>query len=119
MSEQVQTLFDSDTAEAEAMALASKEIQLAEETVMEMAEVGKKLIYAIGENVQQLKRAKVKKRDILLLLPPKALGCIKLAAQVELLQGQVRGRKRLTLFGCRVQVEKDIDKIIIGQEVKV
>ena len=115
MTEQVTTIFDSDAAEAEAMALASKEIRLAEETVMEMAEVGKKLIYAIGENVQQLKRAKVKKGDILLLLPPKALGCIKLAAPVELLQG----RGRLTLFGCRVGINKQNDRIFVGQEVKV
>ncbi|MBR2621075.1 MAG: hypothetical protein IKC97_01735 [Clostridia bacterium] len=115
MSEKVQTIFDSDAAEAEAMALASKEIRLAEETVMEMAEIGKRLIYAIGENVQQLKRAKVKERDILVLLPPKALGYIKLAAPVELLQG----RGRLTLFGCRVGINKQNDRIFVGQEVKV
>ena len=115
MSEKVQTLFDSEAAEAEAMALASKEIRLAEETVMEMAEIGKRLIYAIGENVQKLERAKVKKGDILILLPPKALGCIKLAAPVELLQG----RGRLTLFGCRVGINKQSDRIFVGQEVKV
>ncbi len=106
MSEKVQTIFDSDAAEAEAMALASKEIRLAEETVIEMAEIGKRLIYAIGENVQKLERAKVKKGDILILLPPKALGCIKLAAPVELLQG----RGRLTLFGCRVGINKQNDR---------
>jgi hypothetical protein len=76
---------------------------------------GKRLIYGIGEMVRQLRRAKVKKKDILILMPKRALACIKLAAPVELLQG----RGRLTLFGCRVGINKQSDRIFIGQEVKV
>lgn len=104
MSEQVTTLFDSDAAEAE---------------VAEMVETGKRLVYAIGSAIDKMRALEVKRSDLRILLPARALACIKMAAPVELLQGQVRGRKRVTLFGCRVQVEKDIDKIIIGQEVKV
>lgn len=102
MSEQVQTLFDSDLAEAEAEIMAS-------------AVDGKRLIYGIGNAVQQLKRARVREKDILILTPPYALACIKLAAPVELLQG----RGRLTLFGCRVGINKQSDRIFVGQEVKV
>jgi hypothetical protein len=102
MIEQVQTLFDSDVAEFE-------------EEVSVLAMEGKRLIYGIGDAVQQLRRAKVKKKDILILLPRRAMACIKLAAPVELLQG----RGRLTLFGCRVGINKQSDRIFIGQEVKV
>ena len=102
MSEQVKTIFDSDAAEVE-------------EVVSVMAMDGKRLIYGIGDAVQQLKRAKVKKKDILILMPQQAMACIKLAAPVEML----RGAERVTLFGCRVEINKQIDKIFIGQEVKV
>ena len=102
MSEQVKTIFDSDAAEVE-------------EVVSVMAMDGKRLIYGIGDAVQQLRRAKVKKKDILILLPPRAMACIKLAAPV----GMLRGAERVTLFGCRVEINKQIDKIFIGQEVKV
>ena len=102
MIEQVTTLFDSDLAEVEAEIAAS-------------AVDGKKLIYGIGEAVQQLKRAKVKKKDILILMPKGALACIKLAAPVELVQG----RSHMTLFGCRVGINKQSDRIFVGQEVRI
>jgi hypothetical protein len=104
MTEQVTTLFDSDEVEAE---------------VMEMVETGKRLVYAIGSAIDKMQALEVKRSDLRILLPARALACIKMAAPVELLQGQVRGRKRVTLFGCRVGINKQNDRIFVGQEVKV
>lgn len=102
MTEQMVTLFDSDVAEFE-------------EEVSVLAMEGKRLIYGIGEMVRQLRRAKVKKKDILILMPKRALACIKLAAPVELVQG----KSHMTLFGCRLDINKQSDRILVGQEVKV
>lgn len=105
MSEQVQTLFGSD----------EWEVMAAEEEISISAVDGKRLIYGIGEMVRQLRRAKVKKKDILILMPKRALACIKLAAPVELVQG----KSHMTLFGCHLDINKQSDRIFVGQEVKV
>lgn len=100
MTEQVTTLFDSDLAEAE---------------VAKMVETGKRLVYAIGQTIDKMRALEVKRSDLRILLPARALACIKMAAPVELVQG----KSHMTLFGCRLDINKQSDRIFVGQEVKV
>lgn len=111
MSEQVQTLFGSDEAEAEMKRLEEDNARMLEIR----ARMGKRLVYSIGQTVDKLLSDKVRREDVLILLPLEAIDSIRIAGPVEL----IRGAGRLTLFGCRVGINKQSDRIFIGQEVKV